>query len=306
MSRSFSISARRCYGVQRVCRNWRIARSSVYHRRPRNDPAEASASASPDAPPRRRGPRPTVADEALLGHIRRVLAERPFCGEGYRKVHAVLRHEGVRVGHERVLGLMREHDLLAPHRTGRARGPLVHDGSITPDTPDTIWGTDMTSTLTGEGHAAIFIAIDHCTAECIGIHAARRGTRFEALEPIRQAVRDRRGAFAQGVAGGITLRHDHGSQYTSDDFQHELAFLGIASSPSFVRQPEGNGCAERFIRTLKENLLWLHRFDTVEQQRQALIEFMHTDNTRWLIQRHGYKTPNQYHADLLALTERAA
>ena len=41
----------------------------------------------------------------------------------------------------------------------------------------------------------------------------------------------------------------------SDAFQKELAFLGIASSPAFVRAPEGNGCAERFIRTLKENLL---------------------------------------------------
>jgi hypothetical protein len=38
-------------------------------------------------------------------------------------------------------------------------------------------------------------------------------------------------------------------------FQEELRFLGISSSPAFVREPEGNGCAERFIRTLKENLL---------------------------------------------------
>jgi putative transposase len=40
----------------------------------------------------------------------------------------------------------------------------------------------------------------------------------------------------------------------SDAFQKEIAFLGIESSPAFVRAPEGNGCAERFIRTLKENL----------------------------------------------------
>ena len=44
-------------------------------------------------------------------------------------------------------------------------------------------------------------------------------------------------------------------QYMADDFQKEIAFLGIESSPAFVRAPEGNGCAERFIRTLKENLL---------------------------------------------------
>ena len=41
----------------------------------------------------------------------------------------------------------------------------------------------------------------------------------------------------------------------SDDFQNKLAFLGIESSPAFVREPEGNGCIEWFFRTLKEHLL---------------------------------------------------
>ena len=52
-----------------------------------------------------------------------------------------------------------------------------------------------------------------------------------------------------GVARGLRLRHDHGSNYLADDFQQEVAFFGIESSPSFVREPEGNGVAERFIRT---------------------------------------------------------
>src|SRR4051812_47052410 len=47
------------------------------------------------------------------------------------------------------------------------------------------WGTDLTTTITGEGQAAVFVAVDHCSAECVGIHAAPRATRFEALEPIR-------------------------------------------------------------------------------------------------------------------------
>jgi putative transposase len=53
------------------------------------------------------------------------------------------------------------------------------------------------------------------------------------------------GGFATAVARGLKLRHDHGSQYMSDHFQKEIAFLGIESSPAFVRAPEGNGCAER-------------------------------------------------------------
>ena len=75
---------------------------------------------------------------------------------------------------------------------------------------------------------------------------------------------------------GLRLRHDHGSNYLADDFQQEVAFFGIESSPSFVREPEGNGVAERFIRTLKENLLWVRSFDTIEELRLALLAFKRT------------------------------
>jgi len=154
-----------------------------------------------------------------------------------------------------------------------------------------MWGTDLTTTITGEGQAAVFVAVDHCSAECVGIHAAHQATRFEALEPIRQGVRHSFGAFGKGIAQGLAVRHDHGSQYMARAFQKELAFLGIASSPAFVQAPEGNGCAERFIRTLKENLLWVQTFDTIEDLRQALLAFRDTYNTSWLIERHGLITP---------------
>ena len=119
---------------------------------------------------------------------------------------------------------------------------------------------------------------------------------------MKQAVRERFGAFAKDVAAGLRLRHDHGSQYVSHDFQAEIRFLGIARSPAFVREPEGNGCAERFIRTLKENLLWVRPFATVEELRLALIAFKRTYNQAWIIERHGYKTPAQVRADQSAST----
>jgi hypothetical protein len=86
----------------------------------------------------------------------------------------------------------------------------------------------------------------------------------------------------------------------SQVFQEELAFLGIDSPPAFVREPQGNGCAERFIRTLKENLLWITTFDTVEELRLALLVFKQHYNETWLIGRHGYKTPSQVRQEQLA------
>jgi transposase InsO family protein len=212
-----------------------------------------------------------MTDADLLEAIRRVLAASPFHGEGHRKVWARLRVAGVRTSKRRVLRLMRENHLLAPTRVGVPRGPRNHDGTIIPETVDTMWGTDLTTTITGEGQVAVFVAVDHCSAECVGIHAAQRATRFEALEPIRQGVRRYFGGFAQGIASGLSLRHDHGSQYLSDAFQGELAFLGIESSPAFVRAPEGNGCVERFIRTLKENLLWMVDSQTTNSVLSAML-----------------------------------
>ena len=97
--------------------------------------------------------------------------------------------------------------------------------------------------------------------------------RFEALEPVRQGVHRCFGSIAAGVARGLKLRHDHGSNYMSGDFQDEIKCLGIEASPSFVREPEGNGVAERFIRTLKKNLLWVRTFKTIEELRAELIAF---------------------------------
>ena len=109
-----------------------------------------------------------------------------------------------------------------------------------------------------------------------------------------------------GVAAGLSLRHDHGSQYLSDHFQGELRFLGIRSSQSFVAAPEGNGCAERFIRTLKEQLLWVEPFETVQQLRLALLAFKDRYNQKWLIERHGHRTPAAVRQALSPSTGAAA
>ena len=73
MSGAQSISTRRAYGVQRICRVWERARSSVYARR------HATKSRALRC---RRGPVGAAPDAVLVGHIRRVLQTSPFHGEG--------------------------------------------------------------------------------------------------------------------------------------------------------------------------------------------------------------------------------
>jgi putative transposase len=296
MSQATSSSTGQSYGLARVCRVWQLARSTVYWYRH-----------APAAPGARRGPGGPCPDDELVASIRHILEASSFPGEGSRTVWARLWYQGIRTSPRRVWRLLRAHGLLAPTRHGPPHGAKAHEGTSITERVDVRWGTDRPTTCTRQdGQGALFIAVDHCLAAWVGIHAATQGTRFAALEPIRQGVCAHFGAFAQEVAQGVRLRHEHGSQYMSHVFQEELAFVGITRSPAFVREPEGNGCAERFLRPLKENLLWLQTFDTVEALRLALHAFQHQDNETWLIGRHGYKTPAQVrHAQCCRLAEAA-
>ncbi len=70
--------------------------------------------------------------------------------------------------------------------------------------------------------------------------------------------------------------------------------------------PAGNGVAERVIKTLKEQLLWVRYFPTIEALRKGLTEFADLYNASWLRERHGHKTPNQVRAEQKALASKAA
>jgi transposase InsO family protein len=284
VSQAVSPTTGRAYGLARVARVWRLSRAALYRHRTTDDAA---------TPPRpsRPGPAGACSDAELLEHIRAQILASRLHGEGYRKIWVRLRHGGIRTSARRVRRLMGGHGLLAPHRVGRPE-QRAHDGTITTARVDVMWGTDMTETVTlVEGRARVFVAVDHCSGECVGSHAARSGSRFEAPEPVRQ---------------GLALRHDHGSNYMSRDFQDEIRSLGIESLPAFVRALEGNGCAERFIRTPKENLLGVRPFGTAEELRQALLEFRETYNSTWLVERHGFRPPSAVRQDQLSTAARAA
>jgi len=47
-------------------------------------------------------------------------------------------------------------------------------------------------------------------------------------------------------------------------------------------------------------------FDTIEELRQALLEFRQTYNATWLIERHGFLTPAQFRQKQLQTAAIAA
>ena len=241
----------------------------------------------------KRGPKPPQSDAELTAAVRAVIAASPFHGEGHRKIWARLWVQGLRTSKRRTLVVMRAADLLGPARLPTPVAARPHDGTIVTASPNVMWGTDATATVTlADGHVTIFGAIDHCTAECVGLHAAKYGTRFEALEPVRQGVRDHFGTMAAGVASGLTIRHDHGSQYMSDDFHAELRFLGIVSSPAFVRPARG----ERLHRTVlsapsRNSCCGCATLRMSRTCSRRCAPFKETYNQQWLIERLGFRAP---------------
>ena len=88
-----------------------------------------------------------------------------------------------------------------------------------------------------------------------------------------------------------------GAAVSRDGWINEVKWLGITISPSYVGEPECNGVAERFMRTLKEQCLYLHQFQSLEEARGDIAEFIERYNTQWLIERLGHRTPMQARAE---------
>ncbi len=284
MSAATSPSTGVAYGVERVCTAWRLPRSTFYAHVTRRD--------GPVVVLDRRGPQPKVSDEMLLEHIRKDLASTPFIGEGHRKVWARLRvRDLVRVSRKRVLRVMRENHLLSPHR-GRKGAAAPHDGVIVTDAPNVMWGTDGSRVFTlDQGWVWIFSAVEHWNAECVGWHVVKEGDRYAALEPIAMGLTRIFGRTDGGVARGLKLRMDHGTQYLADHFLNQVRYWGIAPSFAFVAQPQTNGVAERFNRTLKEQAIHGRVFKNVEEVRAAVAAFVARYNAEWLVEKLGFLSP---------------
>jgi putative transposase len=148
----------------------------------------------------------------------------------------------------------------------------------------------------------VFVCVDHFSAEAWA-HVAKIGDRHAALQPVYDAVVDRWGALGADVARGLAVRHDWGSQYRSIHFQRSLRWLGITDDPAYMGEPETNGCAERWIKTLKEQCLWARLHTDLDDLRHAVADFVDLYNTQWLIERHGHSTPHE--AYLASLTQAA-
>lgn len=269
------------YGVELVCRAWQFPRSSFYY-----------AIKAMQRSKRHRGKHSNISNEVLLNAIKRDIDESHFQGEGHRKVHARLkRFQKLNIGRNRVLNIMRDNKLLSPHRSAKGEKKL-HNGRITTDHPNEMWGTDAAKVFTLEdGWVWFFGVVEHWNAECLGWHVTKKGDRFAAIEALTQAVEQAFENTSCGTARGLKLRIDNGSQFLSEGFINQAHYWGIGISKGFVREPETNGVIERFHRTFKEQIVHGRQYHSIEDFRRSVASFIPIYNEQWRLEKLNYHSP---------------
>jgi putative transposase len=170
-----------------------------------------------------------------------------------------------------------------------------------------MWATDATQiTTVQDGKVWLFGVIEHWNAEALGWRVAKRGDRYAAVQAVGMAVRNVFGHVSPSAARGLALRHDHGSAFLAEHFHHQIRFWGMTPSYAFVGEPETNGVIERFFRTLKEQIVHGRIYQTIDQVREAVRDFVARYNNEWLIEKNGLRSPSDARAAWSQAVMRAA
>ena len=219
-----------------------------------------------------------LGDEVLSSIIARIHTEsrRTY---GAPRVHAELRlGSGIRVGRKRVARLMRQQGLAGVHRRRRPRTTIRGEVStavpdlvgrdFTADRPDRLWVADITYIRTDEGFLYLAVVLDACTRRVVG-WAMRRTLETEIVTSALDMAIARR-----QPGNGLVHHSDHGSQYTSFAFGHRCREAGIAPSMGAVGSAYDNAMAESFFASLECELLDRTHFETREQARIAVFDYL--------------------------------
>jgi len=126
----------------------------------------------------------------------------------------------------------------------------------------------------------------------VGRHVCKRGDRFAALQPVAQGLARHFGGVTADAGRGLSLRMDNGTQYVSEHFRNQVRFWGVEASYAFIEQPQTNGVAERFFRTLKEQIIYGRVYRTVAELREAVETFIDLYNEHWLPEKNGFMSPS--------------
>src|SRR5712691_8767509 len=197
---------------------------------------------------------------------------------GSPRIHAVLKSRGIHCSRKRVVRLMQQLGLSAQPK--RARKPTTQSDprarfapnhlnrEFTAEQPNSKWVTDTKAVETAEGWLYLAVILDLCSRLVIGwaMAATEDGVLVELA--LRMAVARRH------PEAGLLHHADRGSEFTSDRYQAALQELGIQVSMSRTANCWDNAAMESFFATLTKECTDRVRFQTRQQARSAIFEYL--------------------------------
>ena len=223
---------------------------------------------------------------------------------GSPRVCAALRASGEAVSENTVAKVMRERGIRAkakrkfvPRTTDSAHQRPVADNVLAREfdapLPDRKWAADITHVPTAQGWLYLAAVIDLCSRKVVGWSMADHMRTGLVADALSMAVARRR------PGAGLLHHSDRGVQYASDDYQALLAEHGIGCSMSGRGDCWDNAVMESFWGTLKTELVNHERYQTREQARASIFEYVEVFyNRQRLHSSLGYQSPEQFERGL--------
>lgn len=255
--------------VKLLCATFKLSRAAYYAeaRRQRSE-AAGPAGGKVIALPKR--PRHTAA-EVVLTRIREVLARDTAVAWGVRKVWATLRRDGLKVSRRRVWAIMRANGLVLARDREPGETPRGH--VVVPE-PNRRIATDLTTVWTRRDGVVTLVPTIDCGDRTAVIEVTKDQHGPAVLASVEAKLVAAFGTPAN-VPEGVELRTDHGPQYTGADCTALCTRWNLTHTFAPVGRPTGNAVVERFIRTLKEELIWLRDWDSADELRAAIATWLH-------------------------------
>lgn len=263
--------------VRLLCATFAISPQAYY--------AAGGKRPQPSPPAPRAGAWATA--EQLTEAIRAIVQAHP--GWGVRKVWAVLRRRGLAASHKRVWALMRHLGLTLPPVAERREEAAR--GHVTVADSNRRWATDLTTVWTRhDGVVALVPVIDCGDRFALACAVTKSQEAPSVLAPVGSSLW-REFHRPEDVPDGLELRSDHGPQYTGADCAELCARWRLDHTFAPVGRPTGNAVAERFILTLKAELIWTRDWESAAELDAAVHDWLDTYNHQRPHQALGWQTP---------------
>ena len=230
-------------------------------------------------------------DQAILVIIRNIKADHPAWG--YRRIWASLKYDhDHHINQKRVYRIMKDNGLLVNKNNRLKASRTPTKSKPRPNHPNQWWGIDMTKTMIGSQWVYIVICIDWYTKQVVGYEIGLQSKSWHWLKAVHKAVNKQCPEGAR--KHNIHLMSDNGCQPTSLSFMRDCHAMGIKQAFTSYNNPKGNADTERFMKTMKEELIWINEWQSTNKFIKDLEQWIEYYNSKYRHSTLKYKTPNQF------------